>query len=157
MDIQRKQVIKEIHGIRDQMKAKVEKMCADMVSEVGQLCNKKTTTMSQQLLQLSDLSQSLNETIYDLDKTTRGPMGPNLFVRIQDIVKNAKHFETEIAELDRELNKTDVSFSVNPEFLNFVSSPKALGQVLEKSTSLGSSDSQLYQNRPLRAAERETT
>ena len=137
LDIHRKQVIKEIHGIRDQMKAKVEKMCADMVSEVGQLCKKKTTKISQQLLQLSDLSQSLNETISDLDKTIRGPMGPNLFVRIQDIVKNAKHFETEIAELDRELNKTDVSFFVNPEFLNFVSSPKALGQVLEKSTPLG--------------------
>ena len=137
MELQIKQVIKEIHNIRDQMVAKAEKLCAGMVSEVAQICNQKTTTMSQQLLQLSDLSQSLKETISDIDRTANSQLGPNLFVRIQDIVTNAKHFENEIAELDRELRKSEVSFSVNPEFLNFVSAAKPLGQVKEKSSRLG--------------------
>ena len=136
VETKRKEITKEVHNIRDKLISKVEQLCSDAVAEMSNQCNKKTSEMSHQILLMSDLSHSLKDTISNITKLPSDKFGPHLFIRIQDLIQNARHFENEIAEINKDLKKVEYSFSMSPEISAFISDSKKLGAMKESLSNL---------------------
>ena len=131
VEMQRKAMVKEAQNLRDEVVKKTEKLCSDLIAEITSVCNKKTADLSHQVLLLADLVRSLKETRSNIDKLTNVEFGPNSFIRVQDITRNAQHFEKEIQSMNKEHAKVEFSLSVSPEVVTFLSSNEKLGDVKE--------------------------
>ena len=137
LEVSRNEMTREVHEIRDKLVAKVEQLCSDMESEVSHLCNTKTSGMSHQVLVLSELSRSLTGMISNITKLSSAKFGPYLFMKIQDIIQNARHFEKEIERMNKDLKKIDIILSISPEVSVFISDCKELGSIKETASNLG--------------------
>ena len=131
LEINRKVMVKRVHDVRDTIVMKLEKMCSDMIEDINDICSKKVAHMSHQVLLLSDFGHSLKETDTNIDKVANVDFGPNVFIRIQDIVENANQIENEIKTMSKDIKKVELFLSLNAEVEQFLSFYKEFGVVGE--------------------------
>ena len=134
LEINRKEMIKEVNTIRDNIVKKTEKLCSDIIEDINDICSKKVADMSHQLLSLSDFGQSRQKTDTIKDKLDDMNSGPNTFIRIQDKARNSIKFENEMKKTINEIRKVDLFLSLSPEIEQFLSSNEGLGKVSESTS-----------------------
>ena len=129
----RRKMIKAAKGIRDRIILKAERLYADTVVNINDVCNQKTSNIFSNVTCLSEMIDSLEETIPDIDNMTYTCLNPVRLTRMQAIVEDIKQYKREAEEIYKQLTKVELTLSLNPDLDTFVTETNQLGDIKEKS------------------------
>lgn len=127
---QQKDMINDVDNIRDKMIALTEELHANAVAKITETCRQKIDLIANHLTAVSDATQTLDVTatiITDINQSVAAHIGANQFIRLQDCVERARLCKEEIDLINKNLNKTELSFSPAEELTELLSSCKDLG------------------------------
>ena len=129
VESQRKEMLKSVSNLRETLNSKTAKLCSSMATHIDSLYREKTSDMSDRILSLSELIDSYKDFISNMAKYK--DFDPNHFLRIQDIVENARQYKAEFEDILEEMKTVMFTFSPNPNILTYISDCKALGDIDE--------------------------
>ena len=129
---QRKVMIKSAQRFHDNLIAKTEELYSEMIVEINEVCDKKSADLSERVLELSDSVINYEDILSNIDKIPDKTVDINSFIQLQCIVEAAGVSENAVESINKNLNKVELSFSLNPAVSTFLSECKVLGNVEEK-------------------------
>lgn len=129
---QKKVMIKSAQRFHDNLIAKTEEIYSEMIVEINDVCDKKSADLSGRALELSDSVINYEDIVSNIDKIPDKTVDINSFIQLQCIVEAAGVSENAIESINKNFNKVELSFSLNPAVSTFLSECKVLGNVEEK-------------------------
>ena len=129
-------MLKEAKELRDKLILKIENAYSSTVSDINKACAKQVSHLSSQVSALSDMIASLDQTLSKIDKIIGIDISPHVFIKLQNMATKVCQNQTELAELEKQLRKIDLSFFTIPEISAFLSANNPLGSVKEVSSQL---------------------
>ena len=107
---QKKAMIEKPEQGRDKIISKAKELFEETVSNITELCQKKTSQIAEQISTLTGEIHTLDEIIETLDKMITTTFNENLFVRIQCIVKHAQACKKELDCMASQAHRTEFLF-----------------------------------------------
>ena len=138
---QKDDLIKLAKEERDKLISRAGELYENTVSMVSDACEKKNAYITEQVRILDDIIQSLDETNTDINKTLNIKFDQNVFIRMQQIVEEVSGYREEIENMNKNIKKIILSFSLSSEISTFLSVSKYLGDVKEISSQLDDNQS----------------
>ena len=129
VESQRKEMLKSVSNLRETLNSKTAELCSSMATHIDSVYREKSSDVSDRILSLSELIDSYKDIISNMAKYKE--FDPNHFLRIQDIVENARQHKAEFEDIIEEMKTITFTFSPNPDILTYISDCKALGDIDE--------------------------
>ncbi|MEW8487188.1 MAG: hypothetical protein AB2705_18580, partial [Candidatus Thiodiazotropha sp.] len=131
IESQKKVMIKEAEGVRDEIIRLIKHQFSQTITNIEEKCREKFCNLTEYISNLAKAIQVLDETISDIDKTITANIDPLNFLHFQDIAKCTQQQKIEIENLHRQLRKTELFFVTSSKTLAELGSFKYLGEVKE--------------------------
>ena len=133
---QKENLIKQAKEERDKIISKAGELYDTTVSMVSDACELIKTNIAEQIMTLDNMIHSLDKTNTDIAKKLNVKFDQNVFIRMQQIVENVREYKSEIENMNKDIRKITLSFSLSAGITTFLTVTENLGEVKEISSEL---------------------
>ena len=130
-------MIEEAERTRDMMILKANEMFDNSVSMITKQCEKRRSEIDTTVSTLAEEIEYLQENIDNLNKTLSTTFDQNMFIKMQQIVKNTQKCKRDIDHLVSRTNKSEFTFD-SSKCMNNILNCESLGTAKEILTSIDS-------------------
>ena len=123
-------MIKEAERTRDMMISKANELFDKSVTKITEQCEKRRSELETTVSTLAEEIEYLQENIDNLNKTLSTTFDQNMFIRMQQIVKNTQKCKRDIDYLVSQTNKSELTFD-SSKYMNNIQNCESLGTVKE--------------------------
>ena len=134
---QKEDLIKQAKEERDKIISKAGELYDNTVSMVSDACELKKSNIAKQIMTLDNIIRSLDETNSDISRKLNVKFDQNVFIRMQQIVEKVRENKSEIKNMNKQIRKITLSFSLSAEIVAFLSVSENLGDVREIYSQIG--------------------
>ena len=126
---QKKTVLKEARTIHDQIISKINKLFKDMQSNIETLYQSQEAEITQQQERIDVLVKRFESVLTEAEKIKGKPIDTKLFLKIQDIVTDARQITDEFRAINESLRLLSLSFKPDKAVQDFLLPSVTFGSV----------------------------
>ena len=127
--LQNETLVQEVDEFRTNIVSKLDDLFSEMKSRINEHCAQQCLKHLQNMSFLSDVTDSLDQTLAEIDKVAKYTVEEHLFLRMQEIIEKMYRLSKNVDESIKQMQIVHLSFSPNKALVSFASSLSSLGDV----------------------------